>query len=307
MVGTLGSDAACASVRVGAINGLHDLLKNPLAHTALKGLLPTMSNSVHDYSERVRLSFIQLLSTVRLGLKEGHVLVLILGVLLVFLLSVVISLEWLSPKCFYLSPPPVQTPLLLALLYSDIKLYLHFYIQVKTTRGFKFYDIVPIERLCDQLSVDSSRPAICLALSGLLVNSLYPRAGDVDVEEETHIADYSLEQVKRCLTFIRKYEPAAIVFYQYLHKHTSIGSATKLCVLLWSLLYQPPQGDENTNNNSSNTVRTIVSQGVDENDAEGSVKGKKVGRKPKKGLEILARVKRRREVEVRTLDPIVYI
>lgn len=64
IVGTLGFDAADASVRVNVIQGLIDLLSNPLAHVALKGLLPALTNLVHDFSDRVRLSFIQLLNKV---------------------------------------------------------------------------------------------------------------------------------------------------------------------------------------------------------------------------------------------------
>lgn len=64
VVSTLGVDSSSAAVRVGVINGLAELLNNPLAHTALGGLFPLLSHTVHDSSERVRLTFIRLLCKV---------------------------------------------------------------------------------------------------------------------------------------------------------------------------------------------------------------------------------------------------
>lgn len=64
VVATLGSDGASASVRAAVVNGLNELLSNPLAHIVLKGLLPALAHRVHDVSEKVRLSFIKLLCKV---------------------------------------------------------------------------------------------------------------------------------------------------------------------------------------------------------------------------------------------------
>jgi condensin-2 complex subunit G2 len=72
VVSTLGVDGSSAAVRAGVVNGLTELLGNPLAHTVLNGLLPVLANTVHDSSERVRLSFIKLLCKVDLRLYEIH-------------------------------------------------------------------------------------------------------------------------------------------------------------------------------------------------------------------------------------------
>lgn len=64
VLGTLGVDASCANVRCAVINGLCELLTNPLTHAVLKGLLGLVSNAIHDESERVRLAFVKLLAKV---------------------------------------------------------------------------------------------------------------------------------------------------------------------------------------------------------------------------------------------------
>ena len=61
VVGTLGRDASDATVRVAVMSGLYDLLDQPLAHPVMKSLLPLLSNTIHDVSERVRVGFIQIL------------------------------------------------------------------------------------------------------------------------------------------------------------------------------------------------------------------------------------------------------
>ena len=173
VVSTLGVDAACANVRANVISGLSELLENPLSHIVMKGLLPLLSHSVHDFSERVRASFLRLLC------------------------------------------------------------------KIKTTRGFKFYEIVSIDQLCDQMSADVHRPVICSLMTELLLNSFYPRANTSNREAASSPVksnEYGVEQIKRCIQFSRSHPDAAAVFYSNLFRHTSVGSATKMCVGLWNTL-----------------------------------------------------------------------
>jgi condensin-2 complex subunit G2 len=64
VVGTLGHDSSCATVRLAVVTGLGEVLDQPLAHTVLKGLLPLMANALHDKAPAVRLAFIGVLNKV---------------------------------------------------------------------------------------------------------------------------------------------------------------------------------------------------------------------------------------------------
>ncbi|KAJ4456690.1 putative Condensin-2 complex subunit G2 [Paratrimastix pyriformis] len=64
-VGELGFDTSSAPVRVAVLQGLRDLLANPLAQPVLKELLPKLGMLLHDNTERVRAAFIDLLLAVR--------------------------------------------------------------------------------------------------------------------------------------------------------------------------------------------------------------------------------------------------
>ncbi len=144
-----------------------------------------------------------------------------------------------------------------------------------------------VERLCDQLNRDANKSAICSAMSELLLNSLYPRAECKDEDES--IADYSREQIKRCLKFVRTFESAALVFYANLHKHTSIGSAIKLSVMLWNVLIT--QQEEKPGNEGSGES----SVGGDENEDHENQNTSNKSKKTVKLKDSLARAKRSRE------------
>jgi hypothetical protein len=68
---TLAVDTSSVLVRLAAISGIHDILSQPLSHSMMKNLLPLLSQSVYDKSDRVRLEFIKILITVK-GLREIH-------------------------------------------------------------------------------------------------------------------------------------------------------------------------------------------------------------------------------------------
>lgn len=61
MVNQLSRDTSSSNVRVAVIQGLCSLLDCPLAHRLLAKLLPTISASLHDSSEAVRIEMIQML------------------------------------------------------------------------------------------------------------------------------------------------------------------------------------------------------------------------------------------------------
>lgn len=58
---TLAVDSSSANVRLAAMSGIHELLQQPLSHSTLKSLLPLLSKSISDKSEKVRLQFINIL------------------------------------------------------------------------------------------------------------------------------------------------------------------------------------------------------------------------------------------------------
>jgi hypothetical protein len=65
LVGTLALDSSSAGVRLAVVNGLTQLLEQPLAHTTLKKMIPLLAQCIHDNSEQVRIGFVQLLCKVK--------------------------------------------------------------------------------------------------------------------------------------------------------------------------------------------------------------------------------------------------
>jgi hypothetical protein len=55
LVGTLALDSSSAGVRLAVVNGLTQLLEQPLAHTTLKKMIPLLAQCIHDNSEQVRI------------------------------------------------------------------------------------------------------------------------------------------------------------------------------------------------------------------------------------------------------------
>jgi condensin-2 complex subunit G2 len=62
---TLAFDVSSAAVRCCVITGIDELLQQPLAHPALKALLPLLGNLIHDKTEKNRLAFVKLLNSVK--------------------------------------------------------------------------------------------------------------------------------------------------------------------------------------------------------------------------------------------------
>jgi len=140
--------------------------------------------------------------------------------------------------------------------------------KVKGLKGMHFYDIVPVDHLLERLAEDADRPLVCSAMANLLLSSFYPQ-GDKS-------KPMGPEQMQRCLKFVRENVRAAVAFYGHFYKHTSVGSATKMCVMLFALLLQPAAGEA-----------VVAPTDVEEDEKASCV-----------SHPLVARAKRRREQEV---------
>ena len=85
------------------------------------------------------------------------------------------------------------------------------------------------------------RPAVCRAMTQLLLNSYYPQTADVTVGADSgsgpgsrsgnpseNSASKNHNQIKRCLQFISENVAAAVAFYGTFHEFASVGSAAKV-------------------------------------------------------------------------------
>jgi hypothetical protein len=107
--------------------------------------------------------------------------------------------------------------------------------KVKDIKGIHFYQIVSVEHLQRRLAADANRPSIRNAITELLLNSYYPQqhvnGGDAATKNKN--------QVTRCLRFVRENLPASIAFYTTFHKFASVGSASKLLIMLLGTFSEP--------------------------------------------------------------------
>lgn len=161
----------------------------------------------------------------------------------------------------------------------------HIVLQVKTIRGFHFYEIIPVETLLTRLSLDEHKPLVCEAITELMLNSYYPTgeaAGPV--------------QAERCLAFLSQNETAALIFYSYFNKFTSVGSAVKMSVLLLDILEEAVSGNGMISYLTASTDGNVLSgEAEGENQRQGN---KKTRPRSENTTKLLERAKRRREVEV---------
>ena len=166
-----------------------------------------------------------------------------------------------------------------------------FFGQVKSIRGFHFYDVVPIDVLLSRLATDEAKPAVCDAMTELLLNSFYPQS-DSDVASSAALGPL---QTQRCMSFLAENETAALAFYSYFYKHTSVGSAVKMSVLLLEVLEEALVG--------RGLVAAMAQNGdglaSDEDQiSEENATGKSNKSRSEKASRLLNHAKRRREVEV---------
>jgi len=106
--------------------------------------------------------------------------------------------------------------------------------KVKTVKNIAFYEVAGEDHILARLAEDARRPAVATALTKLLLNSFYPREDNGSSSPQMNI-----QQKLRCLKFVRMNTAAAVAFYSNLHKFVSVGSATKLCAMLFAVLRQP--------------------------------------------------------------------
>jgi len=106
--------------------------------------------------------------------------------------------------------------------------------KVKGIKNIHFYDIVGEDNLLAQFAEDSGRPTVAVGFTKLLLNSFYPRQ-----ENGGGSIEMNIEQKLRCIKFVRMNVDAAVVFYSNLSKFVSVGSATKLCAMVFALLREP--------------------------------------------------------------------
>lgn len=98
-----------------------------------------------------------------------------------------------------------------------------------------FYEIVPVDHLLQRLVEDRHCPAVCRALTELLLNSFYPQSeGGSDAET-----------LNRCVQFVDRHPAAAEVFYSHLHECVAIGHIAKLGTVLFTFLVTAAARSEN--------------------------------------------------------------
>jgi hypothetical protein len=155
IAGGLAWDASAPAVRLAAVRGMTRILQCPPAHGALRTMLPSTANLIHDTDRRVRRAYVALLA------------------------------------------------------------------EVKGIRGMKFGRICQPDQMLAQLAQEPC-PAVAGAVTGLLSDSYFPTGSGVTGEE----------QVSRMLTLVEQNPLAARVLCGRLREHTSVGSVTKLLVML---------------------------------------------------------------------------
>jgi hypothetical protein len=100
--------------------------------------------------------------------------------------------------------------------------------KVKSIRGMHFYNIIPVDQLIQRLHEDYNKPSITSVMTKLLLHSYYPQ-GDKSV------APMGPEQTRRCIKFVRHNSIAAEAFYSNLLQYTSVGSVSKLSIMIFTL------------------------------------------------------------------------
>ena len=119
-----------------------------------------------------------------------------------------------------------------------------------------FYEVVPVDHLLERLALDRACPAVCTAMTELLLNSFYPQqqqqqqiggsgeltadGGASAVAAAAVAAAKSRQQetelLRRCVQFVEQHAPAAEVFYAHLSSFVPIGYCSKLATLLFTYL-----------------------------------------------------------------------
>lgn len=113
--------------------------------------------------------------------------------------------------------------------------------QVKDTKGFKYFHVVPVEHLNARLAEEGRRHAstgpVALGLTALLANSYFPQKTDGLKQQQ---------QLSRCLHFLEHDPEAAKVFYANLAVHVPLRDLVKLIGLLFRGVVKAVHEDHTT-------------------------------------------------------------
>lgn len=101
---------------------------------------------------------------------------------------------------------------------------------VKNIKGIHFYEVVSVEHLMERFAQDRDHVDICNAMCELLMGSFFPQRSKAEGGND------GKDLVNRCMKFIEENALAAEAFYRSLHQHVSVGSVTKLVVMLFHVL-----------------------------------------------------------------------
>lgn len=103
-----------------------------------------------------------------------------------------------------------------------------------------YYEIVPVDHLLEQLAADRNRPAVCLVMTELLLNSFYPQQQQKQKQSRNSNNNQQLPiesiQLDRCVQFIDRSPLAAEAFYTYLPHFLPIGYTAKFITMLFTYL-----------------------------------------------------------------------
>lgn len=128
-------------------------------------------------------------------------------------------------------------------------------------------------------------------MTELLLNSFYPQS-DSDVASSAALGPL---QTQRCLSFLAENETAALAFYSYFFKHTSVGSAVKMSVLLLEVLDEALSG----RGLLAAMAQKANGRASDEDEvSEENTTDKSNKTRSEKASKLLNHAKRRREIEV---------
>eukprot|EP01038_Epipyxis_sp_PR26KG_P008302 gene8302-11233_t len=149
--------------------------------------------------------------------------------------------------------------------------------QVKDLRDVHFYDIISPDDLICRLDLDCKKPAVCMELCKLLLNSYYPRGDGTQV--------MTTEQSNRCIQLIQKSISSACAFYGSLNNMVSVGSVTKLAVTLLVIFLHSSNESSKKHNSKENDEKMNESCATTESGTQKTSRTKR-GRNAKKSLEV---------------------
>lgn len=212
LVGSLAFDSSSALVRLAVVEGLTELLEQPLAHPVLKQALPLTAPLLQDKTPRVRLAFVGLLQKVK-AVRDIK-------------FYQVVPVEHLLAR-FAVDAPKASSKALSARM-ADLLL------------NSYFPQVPPFIHSSLPPSIPLSLPLSLLSLSlppfhPAHHSSLPPLPSPIRPWQGAGVT--GSKQVSRCLTFLSQSKPAALAFYGRLRDHVGLGSVTRLTAMLLKCVF----------------------------------------------------------------------